>query len=486
LLKVRVLCEPFMGNVPQLNTDETLGVSRPLVNEIGQSNGWRRSVVSALPTASRLVPVAYSFADQALAVGGTFLANVMLARTQTKQEYGMFALSYSVFTFLAALHNSAILEPCTVYGSGRYRNRFSEYLRLMVRINAFVALLLTVAVLLVCLVLYWAAPQYLSRALLGLGVTVGVLLSGTFLRRVFYLQRQPAFAAEASLICFVTVACTLWLATRAQVLNGFSVFVILALGWIAAGLGLGRKLALGHPAPSFLDSEPGYWSKHWKYSKWVLATAFVFQFATQGYYWIVAGFLSIKDVAGLRAIYMIVAPIDQVFIALGFLVIPALATRYTSKKRENFLSFSKRYGLAVVSLTTLFALAVRVLGRPAIHILYAGKFDDLTPALFTLSLYPLLMGIGSALSNALNAMEKPRLVFCGYVLSSAATFLGGIPLVAHFGLRGAVYGMLLSASVYTLSLAAFFLLNVYKKERWQAQPALMPGLSLEPSGDGSR
>jgi hypothetical protein len=76
----------------------------------------------------------------------------------------MFALSYSVFTFLAALHNSALLEPCTVYGSGRYRNRFSEYLRLMVRINAFVGLLLTMVGLLACLVLYWAAPQYVSRA----------------------------------------------------------------------------------------------------------------------------------------------------------------------------------------------------------------------------------------------------------------------------------------------------------------------------------
>ena len=132
-----------MGNVPQLNTDETLRVPRAVVNEIGRSNGWLRTVVSALPAASRLVPVAYSFADQALAVGATFLANVILARTQSKEEYGIFTLSYSLFTFLAALHNSALLEPCTVYASGRYRNRFSEYLRLMVRINALVGLLLS-------------------------------------------------------------------------------------------------------------------------------------------------------------------------------------------------------------------------------------------------------------------------------------------------------------------------------------------------------
>jgi O-antigen/teichoic acid export membrane protein len=441
-----------MGNVPQLNTDETLRVPRHVVNGIGRPNGWLRPVVaSVVPAISGLLPIAYSFADQALAVGATFLANVMLARTQTKEEYGMFALSYSVFTFLAALHNSALLEPCTVYGSGRYRNRLSEYLRLMVRINAFVGLLLTIVVLVACLVLYWAAPQFVSRALLGLGLTVGVLLSGLFLRRVFYLRRQPAFAAQASLICFVTVACALWLVAKAHLLNGFAVFMILALGWITAGLGVGRKLALGLglSGSSFLASEPNYWREHWKYSKWVFATAFVFQLTTQGYYWIVAGFVSVKDVAGLRVMQLLIAPIDQVFIALSFLVIPALAARYASNRLGSFLSFSTRYGLAVVGATALFALILRLTGRPLMHWLYAGKFDDLVPMLYILAFLPLTMGIGNVMSSALNAAEKPKLVFLAYVCSGAATLLGGIPLVIHFGLRGAVLGLLLSAAAYS-------------------------------------
>jgi O-antigen/teichoic acid export membrane protein len=454
-----------MGNVPQLNTDETLGVPRPLVNEIEQTNGWLRSVVSALPAASRVVPVAYSFADQALAVGATFLANVMLARTQTKEEYGMFALSYSLFTFLAGLHNSALLEPCTVYASGRYRNRFSEYLRLMVRMNAFVGLLLSLVVLLVCLLLYWAAPQYVSRALLGLGLTAGVLLSGSFLRRVFYLQRQPEFAAQASLICFVTVACALWLGAKAHLLNGFSVFIILALGWIAAGLGLGRKLAFGPSGPSFLDLEPGYWREHWKYSKWVLSTALVFQLTTQGYYWIVAGFVSIKDVAGLRAMQMVVGPIDQVFIAISFLVLPALAARYASNRLGSFLAFSKRYAMAVVTATALFALAVRLVGKPVMHWLYNGKFDDLAPMLYALAFLPLVMGIGNTMNDALKATEHPKMVFYAYVCSGAATLLGGIPLVIHFGLSGAVYGMFLSAAAYTAALAAGYFSTIYLKAR---------------------
>jgi O-antigen/teichoic acid export membrane protein len=252
---------------------------------------------------------------------------------------------------------------------------------------------------------------------------------------------------------------------KAHLLSGFSVFMILALGWIAAGLGLGRKLDLGRQGSSFLDLEPNYWGEHWKYSKWVLSTAFVFQLTTQGYYWIVAGFVSVKDVAGLRAMQMLVGPMDQVFIALSFLVLPALAARYASKRMGNFLALSKHYVLAVVTATALFALAVRIVGKPVMHWLYNGRFDDLAPMLYVLAFLPLVMGIGNTMNDTLKATEHPKMVFYAYVCSGATTLVGGVPLVIHFGLSGAVYGMFLSAAAYTSALTIAFFSTIYLKVR---------------------
>jgi len=455
--------DAFMENTFPLSTQETFG-GTPLATEaVPRTNGWLRSALASLPSASRTMPVAYSFADQALAAGGSFLANVILARTQSKEEYGMFALSYSFYVLLASIHNSTILEPYTVYGSGRYRAHFSEYLRLMARSNALLGLVLTGSLLLSCLVLLWIAPRLVSRALWGLALTVGVLLSGLFLRRVFYLQRQASLAAGTSLVFFVTVACGLWLTVRAHVLDSFSVFLVLALGWITAGVSFGRKLSFGKPQQSFLELEPDYWREHWKYTRWVLATAFVYQLTTQGYYWLVGGFLSVKDVGDLRAMYLLVTPVEQGFVALTFLVLPALASRYAAKRMGDYLSLLRRYGLAILSVTALFALAVRVAGKPVMHALYAGKFDGLAPILFMLALLPVLTGIGCVMANALNAAEKPNLVFLAYLCSAASTVLLGIPLVIHFGLRGAVYGMLLSASVYGGALALGFLFEILGK-----------------------
>jgi len=48
-------------------------------------------------------------------------------------------------------------------------------------------------------------------------------------------------------------------------------------------------------------------------------------------------------------------------------------------------------------------------------------------------------------------------VFYAYVASGLVTFLAGTPLVIRYGVRGAVYGMLLSAAAYTLMLLASWL-----------------------------
>jgi O-antigen/teichoic acid export membrane protein len=398
----------------------------------------------------------FSTADQALSVGGMFLANVALARTVSKKEYGMFALSYSLFTFLAGLHNAALLETYTVYGAGRYRQHSPPYAWLIWRSNAWLGLALTAALLVAWRILSWQAPALAAGPLLGLALTGGVLLTASLLRRMLYVQRKPRRAANLSLIFFVTVAVLLWASVRAGMLNGFSAFLIVALGWIVAGLFLRGEFPQPTALEGFAQAQPNHWPEHWKYARWVLATAFVFQLTTQGYYWLVAGFLSLKQVAELRAIYMLIGPVDQVFTAITMLILPVLALHYASKQMAEFFSVWKAYLLTFILISAGFAGAAWVLGGIVIHLLYGGRFDDVSSLFSILALLPLVMGTGNTMNVALKSAERPNAVLYAYLASGATTLLAGIPLVTHFGLRGAVYGMLVSAAVYTATLGVGF------------------------------
>jgi O-antigen/teichoic acid export membrane protein len=418
---------------------------------------------------SRTRQVSFSIADQALSVGGMFLVNIALARTQTKEAYGIFTLSYTVLTFLTGLHNAAVLETFTIYGSGRYLDRYEQYVGLLWRVNAALAVGLTVALLFLWRALAWSAPNLASGAFLGVSLTCGVLLTASFVRRTFYLQRRPDLAARFSLIFFLVCIFLLGVFVRIGRLDGFYAFVIVACAWIVAGLSLFSALPSRSRGLAFTSTEPGYWSEHWKYSRWVFVTALVFQFTTQGYYWLAAAFLSVKEVANLRAMYNVVTPVDQIFVATAMLMLPIMSSRYSSRHLEGLLGIWKRYALFSIVVTGSFALIVRFFGRAILHLFYGSRFDDTAALVGTFALFPVFMCIGNTINAALKAMEKPNIVFWAYLASGTTTLVLGLPLMIHFGLRGAVYGIISSAGSYTLALAIGWYL-IKRSARRAVQP----------------
>jgi O-antigen/teichoic acid export membrane protein len=425
----------------------------------------RGSILSAIKSLSwlRARQVGLSVADQALSVGGMFLVNVALARTQSKEDYGVFALSYSVFTFLSALYNAAILETYTVYGSGRYQKHYSAYAGLLWHSSILLGLGLTVVLPLLWYVLPWTSPVMASRTILGMGLTCGIPLTASFVRRSFYIRRRPDLAAKFSLIFFAVCAALLWLSIRAGILDGFYAFVITALAWIVAGVFFLGELPSKSASQGFSELAPAYWSEHWKYSRWVLVTAFVFQLTTQGYFWVTAGFLSVKEVGNLRAVYNVVLPLDQLFAAMSLVVLPTMCSRYASQRMAGLLPVWKAYCSGWLLVSCSFAGVICFFGQPVMHMLYGGKFDNVSSLVRTLAFLPVVMGIGHTVNGALKATEKPNLVFYAYFFSGGVTFLVGIPLVIHFGLRGAIYGMLLSGIAYTVALVAGFSSIAYSR-----------------------
>jgi O-antigen/teichoic acid export membrane protein len=122
----------------------------------------------------------------------------------------------------------------------------------------------------------------------------------------------------------------------------------------------------------------------------------------------------------------------------------------------------KKYAMGVLVVSAVYALGTRLAGQSIVHILYEGKYDGLGRYLFALTFVPLILWLGTTISHALNAMEKPKFQFWAYVCSGTCTFAVGIPLVIRLGLWGAVYGMLVSGTSYTLALAFSFAVSFFR------------------------
>jgi O-antigen/teichoic acid export membrane protein len=415
-------------------------------------------------SSSRLVRFGYGLADQCLSVGGMFVVNIALARARSKEEYGIFALTYSLLTFLTGLHNAAILEAYTVYGSGRYHQRFASYRSLLWRANLWLLGTLSALLLAAWQGLRLSHSSFASPSLLGMALTCGVLLSASFRRRTYYMRRRPDLAARFSAAFFLGCMGLLALAMRGGWLNGLSAFLIVALAWSLAALVAAREPAPGEHREGkgvadpidFLSGEPDYWREHWRYSRWVLVTALVFQFTTQAYFWAVAALLSVPDVAELRALYNLALPVDQISVAITFLILPQMALHFAAREFRKLHRLWRQCALLYLGISLGFAVLVGMASLPLLHLAYGGKFDGAAPLLRWYALLPGVMAIGNATNVALKALEKPQSVFYAYAASGAATLLFGIPLLLRFGLAGAIYGMLLSGACYTAVLTFSF------------------------------
>src|SRR5258708_13010274 len=227
----------------------------------------------------RVGEMGFGIGGQGFSVGGMFLVNVALARTQTKEEYGIFALSYSVFTFLAGLHNAAVLEAYTIYGSGRYHRSFPAYAWLLWRNNLLLGLGAAAVLTLLWGLLSWTAPALASRTVLGLALACGILLTASFARRTFYMRRRPDLAARFSAAYFVFCGGLLWLSLRLGTLDGFYAFAIAAVAWVISAIFIMRELPERASGPAFLELEPKDWGGHWEILRWGPVTARVFQLA---------------------------------------------------------------------------------------------------------------------------------------------------------------------------------------------------------------
>src|SRR5579862_2344913 len=67
--------------------------------------------------------------DQGLLSGSNFLVSILLARWLTPNQYGAYAMGFSIFILLSGIHNAFFLEPMSVFGPESYSQCLAAYVK---------------------------------------------------------------------------------------------------------------------------------------------------------------------------------------------------------------------------------------------------------------------------------------------------------------------------------------------------------------------
>jgi len=418
-----------------------------VADEATTCEGRRRPLLSTL-AAAWMGRGLWAVLDQALRGGVGFLLGIVLARFLPTEEFGFYAVAYSVVFLVTKLHTATLTEPMLVFGSSTYKRHFVSYLRTVIRIHWWGTSALCLACGAVTGVLALASRNPLFAALAAAMAATPFILFALLMRRSCYVEAKPWISAGGGAVYLAVMLAGLYALFSLGRLSVEAAFAIIALASLVAGVVIRNRIA-PRPAASLLPQRQLV-AEHWTYGRWALVASGLAWVPGNWYYILLPIWGGFQAAAALKALMILIMPVLQANGALGLLLLPLLA-----RKRESKTGFRRVMLFSVVVLAGL-ALAywavLALVGGKLMVSLYGQKYADYAHYLPWLGALPVLAAVVAVFGGALRANENPRAVAAVYGVTAAVTLAVGTLLVANLNLSGAVWGMLISSGATALGM----------------------------------
>ena len=395
----------------------------------------------------------WAVADQLLYGGGNFVLTVLLARWLTEAGYGAYAVALSVFVFVMAFHGALISEPLLVFGSGRFGDRFREYVSVLLDAHSAFAALSSALFLIGALVIARSGSAPLSGALLGLAIASPFMLFSHLMRRACYVHHQPHLAATGGAVYMVVALAGAYLLYANQLLSAARVFMVMGGAGLVAGLVLAWHLGLSWKPLKRNAFSKEVLREHWQYGRWAAAARLPMRVSSSAIMMVLPIWAGLAAAGGFQASLNLIMPVTQINGALGLLLIPTLAR---VKGRPEFFTTTRRMLLLFGASAGLYWLMMGLLGGPVMAWLYDGRYDDHASLLWILGALPVLAGLIEVMSSALRANERPDRIFWCYAAAATIGLPIALLLVGLRGLSGAAVGTVLVSAVTATAMAVVF------------------------------
>ncbi len=416
-----------------------------------------------------LSKVVLAVMDQGLISGSNFVMGILLARWLSAEQYGAYALAFSIFLLLSQFYISLLLEPMAVFGGSTYRYRQQGYLGALLWIHLGSAL----TIFFVLGISAGVAQTFhvggnLPSALAAVTVAGPCVLLFWLVRRAFYLELSPAPAVLGAMFYCAVVLGGLLVVYQRGWLSAFSAFLLMAIGALLTSilslLRLKPILRLRKASPSLQET----WQQHWNYGRWALATSALLWVPSNIYFPVLSSFSGLARAGELKALINLTLPIANVATALSLLFQTYASRIHHTHGAGRLRTFAGKVTLLYAAGGVIYWVLLVAFRQQVVHFLYAGNYQDLAPLVPWLAVASILQMSIAGPTIGLRAMESPASVFVAYCASSAVSFLVGIPLAWRFGVRGVVLAMMASS---LMGLVASYALLKRKEGRTAALAA---------------
>jgi O-antigen/teichoic acid export membrane protein len=305
-----------------------------------------------------------------------------------------------------------------------------------------------------------ATNGLMVAALLGTALAAPFILMRWLTRQPFYIMGAPHWSAAGGAIYFVVSLVVLVVLRSTGLLSAFT--GLLMMGFAAFVAAATLTLTRIRPKLRFERTEDLATSKimrdHFEYGKWSTSNRVLQWLASNFGYLVVPLIAGLAGTASLRALNNLIMPLFQINASLIALLVPSFVRAYESQGAAALDARVRKMLLAGVGLTSLYALAVIVLGGPVMHLIYGGKYDHVAtlPFLVATALLPVIYTCSQITNAALNAMRKVKYTFLARLLPTALTVILDVLFLLTIGLIGVPLESLITAGLVFFTVWRFY------------------------------
>ena len=413
----------------------------------------------------------WAISDQGLFAASNFVLSVLLARWLTPDDYGVFSTVFAVFILIGVLHTATLSEPMLVFGSGKYKNRLSEYLGVLVYGHVVFAAMGSAILLLASLAFALIHSGSLATVLLTLALAEPFILILWLMRRACYARLEPHLAASGGALYMLIMLAGCFVLYWGGWLSAAAAFGLMGISSAVVSLWLARRLGVKRTPLGRGGLVREAFEDHWAYGRWSTANEALNWVPMNSYYLILPFLSGLAAGAEFKALMNLIMPMLQAIWALSILLLPTLVrardeARAGERASDAHARFSSRVRLSLAPfllIPLLYWLLLGLFHRPVVAWLYDGRYVDHSALLWLLGLSPIIASAKQVLGQSLRALERPDRLFWAYVISAVGTLTVGTALVYVWGVAGAGMGFLVS-QVLTAALALVFLQRLTRSQ----------------------
>jgi O-antigen/teichoic acid export membrane protein len=417
----------------------------PSHDSLGRMSGfrvWMKDSFFSRLSNKHIEDVIITLADQGLLSATNFITGIIVGRSCSKEEFGLYMLGNTICLYLISAQHSFITSPYTVFSARLEGGAFARYtgstLIHQLCLTGLVVIVLGTGGIVTS---YGIGPEGIAPLIWALVVAVVFIMLREYVRRVNFasLWMRSVLFIDSSI--FVLQIGGLFVLAQAHLLNANRAYLIagtacalVCLAWLIVRRNI-FDMRL-HDAVS--DLRP-----NWSFGKWVFSSNITLLLGIQLYPWFIATFRGTGVTGVFAACTGLVSLVNPIAMGIDNILGPKAAQAYANGGVQELSKVVKKATSFYALLMLPLCLFTVIFGDKLIVLMYGDKYGGHGIVVSLMAIGTLSAVLSSTIPKAFWAMGRADLNFKIGLFPLVLTLTCGLWMVRAFGLLGAGLGLLL-------------------------------------------